>query len=107
MAVACESIATALLRKAALFFPGKGCNTPVAPSDFDRLLSGYSLTQTALYRDTDLLRPPYIGIPPYSDRPISAYRLTQTGIPPYSDRFFRGPLLYESVFLTADKSNES
>ena len=33
---------------------------------------------TALYRYIVLLRPPYIGIPPYSDRRISGYCLTQT-----------------------------
>ena len=43
-------------------------------------MSGYRLTQTALYRDTALLRPPYTGIPPYSDRLISGYRLTQTAL---------------------------
>ena len=55
---------------------------------------------TTLYRDTALLIPPCIGIPPYSDRLASGYRLTQTalcrgtvllrppyiGIPPYSHR---------------------
>ena len=38
------------------------------------------LTQTALYRDTALLRSYYIGIPPYSERLISGYRLTQTAL---------------------------
>ena len=81
-------------------YPCCESRSPVAPSDFDGLISGYRLTQTAVYRDTALLRPIYIGIPPYSDRLISGYRLTQTalyrdtallrppyiGIPPYSDR---------------------
>ena len=65
---------------------------------------------TASYRDSTLIRPPYIGIPPCADHLISVYRLTQTalfrdttllqaalyrdttsfrppyiGIPPYSD----------------------
>ena len=52
-----------------------------------------------MYRDTALLRPPYIGIPSYSNRLVSGYRLAQTavyrdaalcrppciGIPPYLD----------------------
>ena len=87
-------------------------------SDFDRQLSGYCLTQTALYRDSALLRPPYIGIPPYSDRLISGYRLIQTalyrdaalrtppyiGMPPYSDRLISGyrvtqPALFRDTAL--------
>ena len=43
-----QSNVTALLGEAALFIPGYECDSPVAPSDFDRLVSGYRLTQTAL-----------------------------------------------------------
>ena len=35
---------------------------------------------TALYRDTAILRPPYRGIPPYSDRLLPGYRFTQTAL---------------------------
>lgn len=35
---------TALLGEAAIFIPGYECHSPVAPSDFDRLISGYRLT---------------------------------------------------------------
>ena len=34
---------TALLGEAALFIPGYECISPVAPSDFDHLISGYRL----------------------------------------------------------------
>ena len=37
-----------LAGEAAQFAPGCECSSPVAPSDFDRLVSGYRLTQTAL-----------------------------------------------------------
>ena len=40
-----------LLVKDALFSPGDECVSPVAPSDFGRLISGYRLTQTALLGD--------------------------------------------------------
>ena len=70
------------------------------PEQFDRLISGYRLTPTALNRDNALPRPPNDEIPPHSDRLVSGYHLTQTalyrdtasfrpsyiGIPPYSDR---------------------
>ena len=47
---------------------------------------------TALYRDTALLRPPYIGIPPSSDRRISRYRHIQTAL--YRDTaLFRPPYI--------------
>ena len=51
---AIESNVTALSGVAALFIPGYERNSPDAPSDFDRLISGYRLiwgyriTQTAL-----------------------------------------------------------
>ena len=68
---------------------------------------------TALYRDTASLGPPYIGIPPYSDRLISGYSLTRTalyrdtallrpshiGIPPYSDRLISGYRLTQTALL--------
>ena len=38
-----ESIMTALLGESALFVPGYGCPFPLAPSSFDRLVSGYRL----------------------------------------------------------------
>ena len=41
----------ALGGEAALFIPGYECDSPVAPSDFDRLIEGYPLAQTALLRD--------------------------------------------------------
>ena len=47
-AVVCESNITALLREAASFIPGYECNSPVAPSDFNLLISGYRTTHTAL-----------------------------------------------------------
>ena len=56
----CQSNTTALLVEAAFFIPRYERNPPVAPSDYDRLvsgyrlISGYSLTQTALYRDTTI-----------------------------------------------------
>ena len=31
--------------------PGHECDSPVAPADVDRLVSGYGLAQTALLRD--------------------------------------------------------
>ena len=40
-----------LIGEVALFIPGYECNSAVAPSDFDRLVSGYRLTQTALLRN--------------------------------------------------------
>ena len=33
------------------FIPGYRCHSPVAPSDSDRLISGYRLAQTALFGD--------------------------------------------------------
>ena len=61
--VACESSMTALQREDPLFTPGFECNFPTAPGDFDRLISGYRIMQTALYRDTALRRPPKWGTP--------------------------------------------
>ena len=48
---AIESNVTALYEEVALFVPGYECTSPVGPSDFDRLISGYRLTQTALMED--------------------------------------------------------
>ena len=67
---------------------------------------------TALYRDTALLRPHYIEIPPYSDHLISGYRLAQTAlyreiallrppyieIPSYSD-LYRGTALLRPPYI--------
>ena len=67
---------------------------------------------TALYRDTALLRLPYIGIPPYSDCLISGYHLAQTalyrytallrppyiGISPCSDRLVSGYRLAQAAW---------
>ena len=39
----------ALWGEAVLLILGYECNSPVAPSDIERLTSGYRLTQTALY----------------------------------------------------------
>ena len=39
----CPSNMTALLGGAALFIPSYECNSPIAPSNFDRLISGYRL----------------------------------------------------------------
>ena len=40
----CQSkISDRLIEEAALFLPGSECNYPVAPRDFDRLISGYRL----------------------------------------------------------------
>ena len=93
-AVVCQSNMTALLSKAALFISRYECNSPVAPSDLDRLISEYRLAQTALVGDPYCTSrgflPPYIGIPPYSnglvggslpyfDRPTSGYRLIGGG----------------------------
>ena len=86
----CQSNTTAFLRgDAALSIPGRERNPPVAPQAIS----------TALYRGAALLRPPCIGMPPYSDRLISGCCLTQTalyrdaallrppciGMPPYSE----------------------
>ena len=38
--MACQSDMVALLREAALFMPGYERDSPVAPSDFDRLVGG-------------------------------------------------------------------
>ena len=38
-----EGNMTALSAEAVLFVPGNQCNSPVAPGDFDRLLSEYCL----------------------------------------------------------------
>ena len=48
-----QSSLTALLGEAALFVPGYECDSLliVAPSDFDRLISGYRLTQAAVVAD--------------------------------------------------------
>ena len=46
---------TALSGEAALFIPGHECDFPVAPSGFDRLVSGYRLI--------------YMGIPHYWGTP--------------------------------------
>ena len=70
----CQSSMTALQGEAALFVPGHERGSPVEPNGFERLI------RTALYRDTALLRLPYVGIPPYSDRLIEGYRLTQTAL---------------------------
>ena len=40
-----------LIEEAALFIPSYECNSPVAGSDFDRLIWGYRRTQTALLGD--------------------------------------------------------
>ena len=51
MSVVCQSnVMTALYRKAALAIPGYVCHSPVAPSGFDRLVSGYRF---------------HMGIPPH------------------------------------------
>ena len=63
-----RAILTALYWDAALFNPGYERDSSVAPSDYNVLVSGCRLIQTALYRDTASLRLPCIGIPPYSDR---------------------------------------
>ena len=62
-----KSNVTALSGEAASFIPGYECNSPVVPSDFDRLISGCRLfvpgyewrqaTSTALYRDTAIYIP--------------------------------------------------
>ena len=39
----CQSSMTDLLEEAASFFPGYECNSPVAPSGCDRVISGYRL----------------------------------------------------------------
>ena len=83
----------ALMEEGALFIADYECNSPVASSDFGRLISGYRLIQTTVYRDTALLRPPYIGIPPSSDRlkrDTALLRPPYIGIPPYSDRIIGG-----------------
>ena len=49
----CQGNMTALLGEAALFIPRYEYNSPVAPSGFDRLVSGYRLTQTAYYCTTE------------------------------------------------------
>ena len=82
---------TALLEEAALFILGNECNSPAAPSDVDRLVSGYRTTQTASPGDGKRFRPPYVGIPHYSDRLIGGrqailtafYRDTALLRPPY------------------------
>ena len=47
----CQSNMTALRRGTASLFPGYRCNSPVAPIDFDRLVSVYRLIQTVFLRD--------------------------------------------------------
>lgn len=44
--VVCQSNMTPLLGESLLFIPGYACSPPVTPSDFDRLISEYRLTQT-------------------------------------------------------------
>lgn len=34
-----------------VFIPGYECHSPVAPGEFDRLVSGYRVTQTVLWGD--------------------------------------------------------
>ena len=46
--VVCESNTTALFGEAALFVPRYERHSAVAPSDFDRLISGQRLTQPTL-----------------------------------------------------------
>ena len=53
---------TALLGEAAFFIPGYECNAPVAPSDFDRLISGYRLTSP--YSDRLIDGPPLLHSKP-------------------------------------------
>ena len=71
----CHSNRTALSGEAALFIPGLECMHFLRslPSDFDRLISGYRLIQTA-----SLENPPVA--PNDFDRLISVYRLTQTAL---------------------------
>ena len=45
------------------------------PPYSDRLVSGYRLTQTAVYRYTALLAPPFVGIPPYWGTPALLHDL--------------------------------
>ena len=47
----CPTNMTALSGEAALFVQGYECNSSIAPCDFDRVISGYGLTQTALFGD--------------------------------------------------------
>ena len=67
---------TALLGDAALFIPADECSSPVTPSDFDRLTSGYRLISGDRLERVDFpagasdFRPPYIGTPPYSQAPL-------------------------------------
>ena len=65
-----QAILTALHRDTALLRPPY-CGTPtVLRSDFDLLVSGYRLAQTALLRDPSCAHKQYI------DRLVSGYRLT-------------------------------
>ena len=48
----CESNMAALLRETPLFVLCDEFDSPVAPSDFGRLVSGYRLTQTAWWFGT-------------------------------------------------------
>ena len=76
----------ALSGEVTLSIPGYESNSQIAPSDFNRLMSVYRLVQTASHRDTVLIRPLHIGIPPY----IGNTALT----PPSGYRLMGGSLLY-------------
>ena len=89
-----------LLGEAVLLLPGYQCYPPMAPSDFDRLMSGYRLYWG--YRLMGI--PPYMRIPPCDfDRLILGYRLNRgtaikgtvlkggyTGILPWGYRLYTG-----------------
>ena len=71
------------------------------------------LVKTAICWGTLLLRPPYIGVPSYSDRLISGYRLIRTALylgtvlsgPPYigcrliRTALYRGTVLFGPPYI--------
>ena len=95
---------TTLLGEAALFVPGCECSFPVAPSGLDRLMSGYRLTQTALWGE-QISSPsgPYLSVQNVTYVFIFAIRLLFLLVAHRSvsnDGFSVGPRLFRALFLS-------
>ena len=83
---------TALLGEPALFTPGYECDSPVAPSDLNRLISVYRLAQTALLGEPALFTPGY-----ECDSPVAPSVLTAL----YRDTALLRPLCWGTAVAIA------
>ena len=59
----CQTNTGVLFGEAAALYPSNECKIPVAPSDFDRLISGCRLAQTVLLGDHSWLKKTTVPVP--------------------------------------------